>query len=63
MSEEQVSWHKYVPPELVAAYEALGWIDEGEMPMPHGAYKRRFMSWIGDGAPVEPSFDLEGVRP
>lgn len=51
----RVSWHRYVPVDLVEAYLALGWVVDGLGPLPgiHGLFCV-MMDWPGPGEPVEP---------
>lgn len=51
-----ISWHRYVPIDLVPAYLALGWTVDGRgpMPAPHGLWCV-LMDWHGPGEPVEPA--------
>lgn len=54
---ERVTWHRYVPVDLVEAYLALGWVVDGLGPLPgvHGLH-RVLMEWAGDGDPAEPKW-------
>jgi hypothetical protein len=53
MNDGDMHWYRYVPWALVEAYQALGWVLEGDMGPVMRVY-RAIMRWAGQGEPVEP---------
>jgi hypothetical protein len=50
---ELLQYVRYVPHELRAAYEAIGWVWVADMPWHHSAWSV-LMMWRGEGEPREP---------
>lgn len=54
--EGDVTTFRYVRHSRVAAYQLMGWIDLGALPLPHGAFSN-LMEWPRDAEVKEPEFD------
>ena len=50
---------RYVLHRRVEAYVAVGWIDHGPLPFPHGFYSNLCEWPLQNGEPVEPEDDHE----
>ena len=53
MIDEEVHWYRFVPLAAIEAYQALGWVLEGDLGPVYRIY-RVIMRWAGQGEPVEP---------